>query len=125
MIRKSRFKTCTVIVEFPQFGASDSFGDAETNWVSETVKGVLIAPDGAVGMAGKDDDYGSATRPQGVKATYVLYIPKTWNKPLRGARVTVPGESEPFGVVGDPKPYEPANTPGEFNYVVYLAKVKG
>jgi len=119
------FHTHDVIVLREQVGGVDPMNNPITTTTQQTVSGVLIAPSAAVAISAADEDYGSADRPYGVKTSYVLYFPKTFNQPLRGALIVVPDEEEPLKVVGDPKPYDPRNTPGEFNYVVYLEKVKG
>jgi len=119
------FTTHEVVVERLDAAGVDPMNNPIRQWVPETVGGVLVAPSAGLGMSMMNEEVGSANRPDGVKTTYVIYFPKTYNRPLRGARVWVPGEGEPLGVVGDPKPYDPANTPGDWNYVVYLETVKG
>lgn len=64
-----------------------------------------------------------ASRPDGVSVAYTLHFPKTWTAPLRGCFVSVRGEL--FSVVGDPKPYSPENTPGEFNMSVEVTRSDG
>lgn len=63
------------------------------------------------------------TRPEGVSVEYTLHFPKTWTAPLRGCFCLVRGER--FAVIGDPKPYTPANTPGGYNLTVEVTRTDG
>ena len=120
------FATQEVTIETWDTTGVDPMNNPMRTWSKETVGGVLIFPSAAMGLSpAVDVEVGSENRPDGVKTTYVVYFPKTFNKPLRGARIWVPGEDEPMKVVGDPKPYDPDLTPTDFNYVVYLENLKG
>lgn len=76
---------------------------------------VLVCP-------GASSDLG-ASRPNGIEVAYTLHFPKSWGKPLRGCSVIVRGET--YAVVGDPKPYTAANTPGEWNMPVEVTRTDG
>lgn len=81
----------------------------------EEVADVIVAP-------GSTSDL-DESRPEGVTASYTLCFPKTYDRPLRGCSVVVRGET--CRVVGDPRPYTPANTPGAHNYTVEVTRADG
>ena len=64
-----------------------------------------------------------ATRPNGVEVVFTLHFPKTYTKPLQGCRVEVCGDI--YEVIGDPRPYTAANTPGAWNLTVEVKRVDG
>lgn len=51
-----------------------------------------------------------------VDVSYTIYLPRDFTASLKGARVTVRGET--FDVVGDPKGYTPENLPAGCRYNV-------
>lgn len=66
------------------------------------VEDVLVAP-------GRGTEPASSYAPPGVPVIYELHFPKSFSGRLAGRKVTVRGE--PLDVVGDPRPYQPENTP--------------
>lgn len=64
-----------------------------------------------------------ADRPEGVSVAFTVHLPKTYRDPVRGCEVELRGER--FRVVGDPKPYTPASTPGPWNYPVEVTRADG
>lgn len=108
----------TVIVERDEpTGSVDPFGAPITAIAIETVENVLVAP-------GARTDVDGTNRPDGVGVAWTLHFPKPYAASLRGARVSVRGEpARP--VIGDPKPYTAANTPGEWWMPVELEDVEG
>lgn len=64
-----------------------------------------------------------ASRPNGVEVVFTLHFPKTYTKPLQGCRVEVRGDI--YEVIGDPQPYTPENTPGNWNLSVEVKRVDG
>ena len=64
-----------------------------------------------------------ASRPSGVSVAYTLHFPKSYAESLYRAHVLVRGEE--FAVVGDPKPYSAANTPGRYNRAVEVTRAYG
>lgn len=64
-----------------------------------------------------------ATRPNGAQVSFTLHFPKTYTKSLQGCRVEVRGHA--YEVVGDPRPYTAANTPGAWNLPVEVKRVDG
>ena len=52
-----------------------------------------------------------------------LHWPKLDVRSLKGKRVKVRGES--FAVIGDPRPFTDANTPGRWNRPVQVSEVNG
>lgn len=67
-----------------------------------------------------------AARENGVTLAYTLHFPKTFVARLRGCTVTLP---EPWAgeyrVVGDPRPYMDANTPGRWHMPVNVEAADG
>jgi len=84
--------------------------------VEETVDNVLISP-------ASTDDVIESNRPDGTELVWNLDFPKTFTGPLRGCRVRVRGEE--FHVVGDPRPYLPTLTPGQWNRPVKVERREG
>lgn len=64
-----------------------------------------------------------ATRPNGVLVSFTVHFPKTYKTSLRGALLVLRGET--YSVVGDPKGYTEANTPGQFNRTVEVSATDG
>lgn len=62
-------------------------------------------------------------RPDGIRVTYTLHFPRGYSQDLRGARVTVRGET--FKVVGDPKPYTESNVRGPWTMPVSVGRADG
>lgn len=64
-----------------------------------------------------------ATRPNGVEVVFTLHFPKSYTKSLQACRIEVRGDT--YEVVGDPQPYTPENTPGNWNLPVEVKRVDG
>lgn len=64
-----------------------------------------------------------ASRPNGVRVSLTLHLPKTWERPLKGATVELRGRT--YRVIGDPQPYTAANVPGPYNMPVEVEAVDG
>jgi hypothetical protein len=109
----------TVSVELLKRGARDSFGNDTKGWEKpQDVANVLIVP-------GKCEEL-DATRPEGVRVALTLHFPKTFTSCLRGAKVTLTGRwAGTYNVIGDPKPYQDANTPNDWDMPVEVEAVDG
>ena len=108
----------TVTVETPvDTGRRDAHNKPILEWRPETVHDVLVAP-------GPLADIPDTARPAGVKVAWGLHFPKTWTKPLRGARISV-RSGPPCNVIGDPQPYTLENTPTRWWLPVELARADG
>lgn len=105
----------TVTVLRPVRSGEDAFGRAVAEWVPERVDGVLAAP-GTTEGAG-------AERPDGVRSTVRLHIPKGYTASLRGCRVEALGMV--WDVVGDPLPMPVGLCPGPWNREVEGVAVHG
>lgn len=64
-----------------------------------------------------------ATRPNGVEVVFTLHFPKSYTKSLQACHIEVRGDT--YEVVGDPQPYTPENTPGNWNLPVEVKRVDG
>lgn len=109
----------SVWVLAPLLGAEDAFGSPTKTWDDSQaveVENVLLAP-------ASPEDVAGSIRPEGVKVRFRLHFPKTYTQSLRGCRVKVRGQW--MQVVGDPQPYQDANTPGAWNRPVDVEEVKG
>ena len=80
------------------------------------VGNVLVAP-------GARADALDSNRPSGVDVVFTLSFPKAFVGSLRGCRVRVRGEA--FDVIGDPRPYQDANTPGDWDRPVEVERRDG
>lgn len=108
------FQTETVTVVTPNV-IFDDLGEPTDGECATQEVDVLVCP----GSASELD----ATRPNGVEVTYTLHFPKTWTESLRDCSVAVRGET--YRVIGDPKPYTAANTPGEWYLPVEVTRTDG
>lgn len=81
----------------------------------EEVGNVVVAPGATADL--------DASRPEGVTVAYTLCFPKTYAGELKGCAVEVRGER--FRVVGDPRRYTEANTPGAWNLTVEVTRTDG
>ena len=100
------FATYSVTVYQPsELSSRDRFGNADVQFSDGTeCDGVLVAPSSTSDL--------EAERPDGVMRRLQLHFPKTWTTSLRGCYVEVGGDV--FRVIGDPWPYMPENTPGDW-----------
>ena len=95
----------------------DALNNPVRSWqVEATVRNVLVAP-------ADTSDVVSSVQPDGTKVVLQLHFPKSFIGSLRNKRVRVRGEE--FSVVGDPKPYTLANTPGMWSMPVRVQTVEG
>lgn len=107
----------TVTVQSQATTGVDELNNPVTAWQDEaTVHDVLVAP-------ASTDDLTGSIRPQGDEVVLVAHFPRTYTASLRGRRVVVDGTT--YDVVGDPRPYQPANTPGRWDRPVHLKEVTG
>ena len=107
----------TVEVVSRQKVGTDALNSPVFEWVSEgEVEDVLVAP-------GSTSDVEGSIRPDGVEVVFSLHWPKADARSLKGKRVKVRGES--FAVIGDPRPFTDANTPGRWNRPVQVSEVNG
>lgn len=86
-------------------------------WLPETVEDVLVTP-------GPRADVVESVRPDGKRIRWTLHFPKGYPETLAGARVRVRG-GEAAPVVGDPRHYTEANTPGRWSMPCELEDVEG
>lgn len=93
----------------------DELHEPEFGEPVETGATVLVCPGSTADL--------DATRPNGVEVAYTLHFPKTWTESLRGCSVRVRGEV--LAVVGDPRAYTAANTPGAYNMPVEVTRTDG
>lgn len=116
-MRSFRIKGETVVlVSREQIGTRPG-GSPEYAYVETPVENVLVGP-------GPLADLADANRPEGTKVVFNLHFPKTFSGSLRGASIKVRGGG-PLAVVGDPQPYTPENTPGDWNMPVEVENVEG
>ena len=86
-----------VQLKTPIDGKKDALGNAKRTYAEAvTVDDVLV-------HAGTAADSKESNRPEGVVVSYTLYWPKASGGSLRGCLVKVPGDSEWYSVIGDPK----------------------
>ena len=95
----------TVTVKRPCTPTADRFGNLIPGApTAEPVADVLVSPGATEGL--------EASRPEGVAVAFTLHFPKPYAASLRGCTVSLP---EPWAgeyrVIGDPRPYQAANTP--------------
>lgn len=111
----------TVTVLRPGEPTRDRFGnDVPGKPVEEPVEGVLVAPGPTSEM--------EASRPEGVSVAYTLHFPKTYTASLEGCSVALPepwANEDGYRVIGDPRPYMDANTPGRWNRPVEVEAAHG
>lgn len=113
------FRTATATVLRPGEPSRDRFGnDVPGKASEESVAGVLVVPGATADL--------EASRPDGVKVAYTLHFPKSYTAGLDGCEVVLP---EPWAgtyrVVGDPRPYMGANTPGRWDRAVEVEAAHG
>lgn len=115
------FSTIDVTVARPGPPTRDRFGnDVPGEPSEETVRGVLVAPG--------PTEFLDASRPEGVRVAYTLHFPKSFTGSLEGCTVLLPEPWHADGgyrVIGDPRPYMDANTPGPFNRPVEVEAAHG
>lgn len=68
-----------------------------------------------------------AGRPFGITVEYTLHFPKTYTASLEGCEVVLPAKygSDPYAVVGDPRPLMDENTPTPWNRPVMVGRAHG
>lgn len=110
----SLFAAETVTVISPSTDLDD-LGEPISTTLTVTEVQVIVQPGSTESL--------DETRPEGVSVEYTLHFPKTWTAPLRGCFCLVRGDR--FAVIGDPKPYTPANTPGGYNLTVEVTRTDG
>ncbi|RGL12345.1 hypothetical protein [Collinsella tanakaei] len=109
------FDTRDVKLLVPTGGKADRFGAQVTEYIEETVAGVLPQPGGT-------SDLG-AERPNGRKVDMTFHWPRGHARSLAGCIVEFDGRR--YRVIGDPAPYIDGNTPGPFDRTVETEAVDG
>lgn len=98
-------------------GSSDAHGNDVFTTTTTTVDDVLVAP-------GPRGDLPFVDRPEGTVVAYSLHFPKAFTGNLRGALLTVRGESG-LRVIGDPRPFTLENTPTRWHMPVEVERADG
>lgn len=114
------FATISGVVYSPIRGAKDRLGNPVRSFDSGTaVGGLLVSPGGT-------DDL-EAARPDGAEIALTVHFPKTWTASLRDCEIELdaPYDGERWRVIGEPKPYMDANTPGDWYLPVEVARANG
>lgn len=98
-----------VEVRRPVEGTADRLGNPTYTLAQpEKVAGVLIAP-------ASTSDF-EADRPEGYRVDLTVHFPKTYTASLRGCFIDLPSPwPSRVRVIGDPQPYQPELTPGQWN----------
>lgn len=111
--------TVAVDVLRPVMGGCDALGNPVVDsYESETVSGVLIAPDTTDGLG--------AERPEGYTDGLTLHFPKAYTASLLGCLVELPEPWPPVvRVIGDPQPYMDELTPGQWNRAARVVRADG
>lgn len=110
----------TVSVSYRTRSGTDRFGNPTWAEASETVGNVLIAPGATADL--------EASRPEGVTVAYTLHFPKGYDRDLTGCTVSLPApwaNEDGYRVVGEPRPYMDANTPGAWHMAVEVERAHG
>lgn len=94
----------------------DELGEPTGETVSEeAVDNVVVCPGATADL--------DSTRPNGVTVAYTLCFPKGSDVTLKDATVTVRGTD--YKVVGEPKRYTAANTPGHWDLTCEVTRTDG
>lgn len=94
----------------------DELGEPTGETVTEAeVDNVVVCPGATADL--------DSTRPNGATVAYTLCFPKGADVSLKDATVTVRGTD--YKVVGDPKRYAAANTPGPWNLTCEVTRTDG
>ena len=110
----------TVSVAYRTQSGTDRFGNPTWAEASESVENVLIAPGATADL--------EASRPEGVTVAYTLHFPKGYTRDLTGCTVSLPApwaNEDGYRVVGEPRPYMDANTPGAWHMAVEVERAHG
>lgn len=110
----SLFTTEQVTITRTQTVFDDLNEPVSEETVDEVVE-VLVCP-------GSTSELG-VERPNGVIVEYTLHFPKTYTASLKDCIITI--RENDYKVIGDPKPYTNANTPGAWNREVEVSRVDG
>lgn len=106
----------TIQLKVRQSGVLDEFGNQRMEYrPAISVKNVLVAP-------ASSQDLG-AERPDGDATVMTFHFPKTYIGQLKGGLIGWGGAW--WEVVGDPRPYSKASTPGVWNRPVQARLVEG
>lgn len=108
--------TTSVTVVRPVENGTDEYGNPVVSVERENVTGVLPEPGGTTSMTETD-------REHGVTVDMVFHWPKGYGKPLKGCAIEHDGRA--YRVIGDPRPYVDANTPGPFDMTVNTTRGEG
>lgn len=106
----------TVHVSVVERGGNDRLGVPSRTYAEPVaVHNVVVVPSTANEI--------SYERPDGVLVTYTLHFPRGFAEDLRGALVTVRGET--YKVIGDPHPYTESNVRGPWTMPVQVGRSDG
>lgn len=94
---------------------TDRFGAPVRTTETETVDNVVPDPNNTSDL--------SAERPEGTRVAMTFHFPKGYTKSLKGCTVSYAGHA--YRVIGDPRPYLAANTPGPWDLTVETEEVDG
>ena len=91
-----------ISVYLPHYIKEDVFGGEDIEYGEPVEVDAVVAPG-----ATRDLD---ASRPEGVRVSFTVHMPREWNRPLRDALIGIRGSR--YKVIGDPQKYTDDNTPG-------------
>lgn len=92
---------------------------AGETWVTYPEQGIQID---AIVAAGTTTSVPENTQPYATETAYTICFPKTWEQNLEGALVGI-GEHR-YRVQGNPQPYQPENTPGDYNLITTVEETR-
>lgn len=117
------FEPCPCAIYFPMYGDEDEYGNALPEYGPQSCwKGVALYSPGS-NRAETADDHEQG-RPNGAEAKLTVYLPKTFDRSLREAKVVLSPKDDAYvrgrewAVIGDPMSYMRANTPGDYSWAV-------
>lgn len=106
----------TVYVSLLTLGEYDRLGSQQRTYSEPAaVANVVVVP--------STTDDNSFERPDGITSAYTLHFPRGYSADLRGALVTVRGDT--FRVIGDPQPYTEGNVRGPWTMPVSVGRADG
>lgn len=88
-------------------------------WVTYPEEGVQVD---AIVSPGNTTSVPENTQPYATETAFTVCFPKTWENSLEGALVGI-GEHR-YRVQGTPQPYQPANTPGDYNLAATVEEAR-
>ena len=98
-----KYPTVPVTVKRASKGVTDAY-NVKHDVLGEPEQHMCLVSPGA------SEDF-DGSRPDGARVAYTVITPKTLTGSLKGAHVSVPGDSAEYRVIGDPKPYPHGSLP--------------